>query len=1853
MAWQLGARVGMPNVKSDYARPIKFKDLRAGDILMDSTTHVMLFKEFLNYTPSNGEPVEGITQFKVIESNWAAGKVKESTYTLGTITPIPPSDTEGWWNGLPQSQTDSVSDRITIQELPGHVFTPRIDNRLTPIDVVLVIDKSGSMGGDKIEKARDAATMFVDMMRPGDKLGVVAFDADKYPVYPVSTTLPGQPTTWGGLALIEENDANHAISDAKTAIAGIVSGGGTNIVGGLEGGYADLIYGINNNPPDPIRVIVLISDGQATLDNYDAISSALTNNNIFVHTLGIGYSDLGLLKRIASDHFGTFQWDPTPNRHRMYYALNAIRESIYGVNTPVQTTPSATIAAGGTVTQNLQVDSAMGSMTVSFFTSADGVSLTLTQPDGNPIDINSPSVTHTLGEGYETYTILAPQTGTWTTSVSSSIAGEYSLSVSTMDAMTVSVAADKDEYLAGQPIAFTASVNDSTSGSLLAPPNYILGAAIQVTAEDPALSQSTFELYDDGLHDDAQANDGIYGNAFSNTSLEGVYNFKVQISGNNNRDGQPFTREETLSIVVAVPPKVVKSVRASVNPTNYHSVNYRVIFSEPVTGVDASDFVLTTSGLSGAEVSLVSDSSSVYTVTVATGDGVGTLRLDVIDDDTIVDGDGNPLGGTGAGNGGFSTGETYTIDKTAPASVVTKLDDTNDGFCDADCSLREAIGAAAPGDTITFAPALSGGTIRLASTLTLSKNVTIDASALSAPVTISGDTDDNGTRDVRVFYVNAGIAAALDNLAISMGKQDGVYNKGALTVENCTFSNNEGGIENVGGLLEVSNSAFSNNASTYYGGGIFNTGTATIVNSTFSDNTSTYGGGIHNYNMGVTTIANSTFLGNSGHGGGVYNDGKYATITIRNSTFSVNRGGGLYNTGRLNYANTIIANSTSGGDCVNSGTIGVNTNNLVEDGSCAAASSGDPLLDALADNGGPTQTMALLPGSPAIDAGDDVTCADAPVDGLDQRGVARPQGPHCDIGAYEALVDPAAIPVVDTFTAASPVASLDIPITAFTASDDVGVTGYKITESGTPPLAGDAGWSDTAPTVYTVSEDGDYTLYPWVKDAPGNVSPVFASPASVTVTPPPVLVTVTETTGTPLAGKPVYVFDGTTYAGYHKTTDANGQASFTLPKATWRFRVDVDGTQFWSGSENHCAVGRCVSVTMDVPPPVLVTVQDSDGAVRQGLPVYVFTGATYTGYHATTNASGQVSLHIPQGNYRFRADLNGTYFWSGAANHCEVPGCGSASVTVSKPLTVTVQDTDGAPKEGLKVYAFDGTTYAGYNKTSDANGQAVFTLPQGNYRFRADYNNVQYWSGTANHCSIPGCSIASVTVGPAMTVTPSATATETPTLTPTSTATETPTPTPTSAVTDTPTPVETPSATIIVDEFEESLLDPAWEWYLPATGPAYSLDANPGYLQLVIPPGFDHWSDQDYSPQVRRDDMGDGDWVIETFLALGDTNAGDAWQVNLLAGFDRYDQQWLSIDSDGILRVTRVGGDDTAFVAGISLPLYLRIEKTGNEYTFKYKEFSGEQWEVLGSQSIETPVKNVGLQFRTFYTSSGNAVFDVDYFRLERLGSLAPEPEKEVDVDEFDDASLAPGWEWYAPLEGPTYSLDNGLFSMHLPAFSGFEHWVDVDNAPQLRRTDLGEGNWAIETQLDGINAAPDAAYWVALEAGFDQYDQLWFGMLDNGSLGAIRVGEGGSFIEKPESLPIILRVEKEGESYTFECRHDPDEAWTVLAVREYAGAPQYVGLLGRGFITGSDDLIIDWSYFQLERWASAGARTMLQSLHKSQGTMAATPEKNQTPAAFTPTRQPTSAASPTATVTPTPPRTPTPTLTPTNANEE
>ena len=140
------------------------------------------------------------------------------------------------------------------------------------------------------------------------------------------------------------------------------------------------------------------------------------------------------------------------------------------------------------------------------------------------------------------------------------------------------------------------------------------------------------------------------------------YNYRVRsrdAAGNERVSANSTFRTAAVDVV---PPTVQSINRVGTSPTNAANVSWAVTFSEPVTGVDAADVALATAGsLSGAVVSAVTGTGSQYTVTASTGSGSGTLSLNLIDNDSIVDGAANPLGGAGAGNGSFTTGQSFSV----------------------------------------------------------------------------------------------------------------------------------------------------------------------------------------------------------------------------------------------------------------------------------------------------------------------------------------------------------------------------------------------------------------------------------------------------------------------------------------------------------------------------------------------------------------------------------------------------------------------------------------------------------------------------------------------------------------------------------------------------------------------------------------------------------------------------------------------------------------------------------------------------------------------------------------------------------------------------------------------------------------------------------------------------------------------------------------------------------------------------------------------------------------------------------------------------------------------------------------
>jgi hypothetical protein len=302
----------------------------------------------------------------------------------------------------------------------------------------------------------------------------------------------------------------------------------------------------------------------------------------------------------------------------------------------------------------------------------------------------------------------------------------------------------------------------------------------------------------------------------------------------------------------------------------------------------------------------------------------------------------------------------------------------------------------------------NGGTVNIInSTVSDNSGDGIFSTGGTLHITNSTVSDNSG---VGIF--NNGGTLHITNSTVFGNSGDGIHNYGTASITNSTVSNSDDGVDNFGGTASITNSTFSGNSDD----GIDNYGgTASITNSTFSGNRQ------FGIDSGTASITNSTFSGNSL---GIYGDGGTLRITnstvyrngygifklggtlhITNSTVSGNSAGGIYNEG--NPANavlrgSIVANNTAG-NCFGL-TLTDQGDNLSSDSSCHFTASTslqntDPKLDpaGLQNNGGPTQTIALQPDSPAVDQ----IPVGSNCPAIDQRGVTRPQGPNCDSGALE------------------------------------------------------------------------------------------------------------------------------------------------------------------------------------------------------------------------------------------------------------------------------------------------------------------------------------------------------------------------------------------------------------------------------------------------------------------------------------------------------------------------------------------------------------------------------------------------------------------------------------------------------------------------------------------------------------------------------------------------------------------------------------------------------------------------------------------------------------------------------------
>lgn len=339
-------------------------------------------------------------------------------------------------------------------------------------------------------------------------------------------------------------------------------------------------------------------------------------------------------------------------------------------------------------------------------------------------------------------------------------------------------------------------------------------------------------------------------------------------------------------------------------------------------------------------------------------------------------------------------------------------------------STASAQTATVPGTYPTIQSALSAGNTVIhvgagtfAENLYIFNNATIIGAGAGATII---DGSGNGSV-ISIYGSNATTVTisgvTVQNGAASLGGGLSVYgatlNLSASTVTNNTGYFHGGGLRNDQGIVNIDRCTISNNTMPFNdGAGIRNFGRMTITNSTIANNTTAggFGGGIAH--SGLLTMVNCTVSGNSGgYGGGIGSDG---AVELSFCTFVGNASTALPGGGVLNFANStvikhsIFADSPIGGNySFPSGGVTATGANFSTDGALpgfTVVTSAQLALGALAYNGGPTATHALLPGSVALDAAADGTAADGLAVSEDQRGTTRPQGAAADAGAFELTV---------------------------------------------------------------------------------------------------------------------------------------------------------------------------------------------------------------------------------------------------------------------------------------------------------------------------------------------------------------------------------------------------------------------------------------------------------------------------------------------------------------------------------------------------------------------------------------------------------------------------------------------------------------------------------------------------------------------------------------------------------------------------------------------------------------------------------------------------------------------------------
>jgi hypothetical protein len=709
---------------------------------------------------------------------------------------------------------------------------------------------------------------------------------------------------------------------------------------------------------------------------------------------------------------------------------------------------------------------------------------------------------------------------------------------------------------------------------------------------------------------------------------------------------------------------------------------------------------------------------------------------------------------------------TPTISPTGTTDTVTSCTESG---------LRSVLAGAGWGDTVRFA---CSGTITLTSAgggvLALSKNLTLDGSGHTVTISGGGSVPD--------FEVDGGANVNLNDLTIANANGnfgDGIYNnKSVVNVSNSTITGNTGNAIQNDGTMTITNSTLSNNSGGD-GGAIQNVGALTVVNSTFTGNSASYGGGAIAGVGGSASIVNSTFSGNSGPSGGNL-WALYGSITLTNS---------------------ILAGGGGGHDC--SGTVTDGGGNLADDASCGFTQSSSKNsatslnLGPLASNGGPTQTIALLTGSTAIDF---ATCLQP----TDQRGFPRPDAGEtkCDSGAYEYQDAPSGT-VTPSSTATSAVTNTPLPTSTRTSTGTRTPSSTATNTSTSTATPSATRTSTPVPPTSTATSSATRTSTPLAP--PSTATPTRTStPVSPSSTP---TLAPTNTPGGPTSTHTPKPTNTSTPGG--PTSTITSTPSRTATSSATRTSTPLVLTSTATPTRTSTPVPPTSTSTLaPTNTPVGPTSTHTPKPTNTSTPGGPTSTITSTPTHTGTPSATHTSTPLPPTGTATLAPTNTpvppTSTHTPRPTNTSTPGGPTSTITSTPSRTATASATRTSTPLVLTSTATPTRTSTPVPPTSTP------TLAPTNTPVGPTSTHTPKPTNT----STPGGPTSTITSTPTHTGTPSATHTSTPlpptgtaTLAPTNTpvpptSTHTPRPTntstpggPTSTITMTPTSTATPSAT--------------------------------------------------------------------------------------------------------------------------------------------------------------------------------------------------------------------------------------------------------------------------------------------------------------------------------------------------------------------------------------------------------------------------------------------------------------------------